>query len=126
MNPKTSQSFIPINCDDEISTSHLVVGGSLPSSFPYVFIGLFDTNPKMSSSPSVDMSSTAPPPFTYHVSSISGSSAPSTSRVSTSPSSLSPSGSRTTFHFGVGPSSVIGSGVSSTTTKNIFTSTSHL
>lgn len=71
------------------------------------------------------MSSIDPPPVTYPISPTNGSLAPSTSRFSTGPLSSSSRQSRTMFQFGMGPSLVIGSRVSSTTTTNISTSTSH-
>jgi hypothetical protein len=57
MNPKISKPSAPITYDKEISTSHPVVGESLPSSFPYIFTSPVDTNPTMSSSIFVAMSS---------------------------------------------------------------------
>lgn len=109
MNPKTSQSSVPITFDDKSSTSHPVVGESLPSSFLYILIGPVDTNLTISSLLSMAMSSSAPPPFTYLVSCTSGPSSPSTSGVSTGPLSSSLRGSSTMFHFGMGSSAVIGS-----------------
>jgi hypothetical protein len=113
MNLATSKPFYPITSDKESSTTHPVVGESLPSSFHYILTSPADTNPTMSSSISTDMASYAPSPFTYPISSNSVLSTPSTSRASTSPSSSSLSGSSTTFHFGMGSSPLLGSGVSS-------------
>ena len=101
------------------------MGESLPPSFPYILIGLADTNPIVYISLSVTMSSYVPPPFTYPISSTSGPLVPLTYGVSTSPSSSSLSGSGITFHFGMGSSSVIGSRVPSTTTTTTSIRTSH-
>lgn len=54
MNPETSQPSSPITYDKESSTSHPIVGDSLPSSFPYVLISPVDTNPTMLSSLSTE------------------------------------------------------------------------
>lgn len=78
----------------------------------------------MSSSIFAAMSSSTPP-FSYPVSSTSGASVPLTFGVSTGPQSSSLSGSGTTFHFGMGSSLVIGSGVSFATTTTTSISTSH-
>ena len=125
MNRKTSQPSTPITSDKERSTSHPFIGESLPLIFPYVLTSPIDTNPKMSSSISMVMSSSAYPPFTFPISSTSGSSAPSTSGVSIGPSSSSLSGSGTTFHFGMGSSSLLGLGVSSTIAAITSASTSN-
>ena len=100
------------------------MGESLPSSFPCVLIGPTDTTPAMSSSISTAMVSSAPPPFSYPISSATSLSVPSNSGASTSPSSSSLSGSGTTFYFGMGSSPIVGSGVSSTTVAITSTSTS--
>ena len=83
MNQEISQPFARVTSNKESSTSHPVMGESLPSSFPYVLIGPVETNPTMSSSISMAMSSSAPPPFTYPISSTSGPSVPSTFGTST-------------------------------------------
>ena len=126
MNSETSKPFSLVTSNKEISTSHPVVGESLPSSFPYVLTGPDDTNPIMSSSISATMSSSTPPPLTYSIPSPSGSSTLSTSGASTGPSSSSLSGSGTTFHFGMGSSSLLGPGVFCSTTATTYTSTSNL
>ena len=76
MNLETSQPFSPVTCDKEISTSHPIVGESLPSSFPYVLTNPADTNPTMSSSISTTMASSTPPPSTYPITSNSVLSSP--------------------------------------------------
>lgn len=124
MNTETSQPSAPITSDKESSASHPVVGESLPSSFPYILTSPTDTNPTMLSSIFVTMVSSSPPPFTYPISSNSVLLAPSTSGASTGPSSSSLSGFVTTFHFGIGSSPLLGSGVSSTTTSITPTNTS--
>ena len=122
MNLETSQPYSPVTFDKEISTSHPVMGESLPSSFPYVFTSSVDTNPTMLSSIPVAMASSAPPSFTYPIPSNSGLLVPSIG-ASTDPSSSSLNGSGTTFHFGMGSSLLLGSEVSSTTTAITSTST---
>ena len=123
MNLETSQPSAPITSDKECSTSHPVVGESLPSSFPYVLIGPADTTLAMSSSISTAMVSLAPPAFSYPISSTTGLSVPSNSGASTSPLSSSISGSDTTFYFGMGSSPIVGSGDSSTITTITSSST---
>ena len=76
MNPETSQPSTLVTSNKEISTSHPVMGESLPSIFPYVLIDPANTNPTMSTSLSTSMSSSNPPPFTYPISSTSGPSSP--------------------------------------------------
>ena len=114
MNLEKSQPSGLVTSDKEISTSHPVVGESLPSSFPYVLTGPTDTNHAMLSSISTAMVSSSPTSFTYPFSSTSGLLAPSTLGVTTDPSSSSLSGFGTKFHFRMGSSSLLGSGVSST------------
>lgn len=101
MNLETSKPYAPLTFDKESSTSHPVVGESLPSSFPYVLTGLVDTNPTMSIYISVVMSSSDPPPFTYSTSSTSVPLAPSNFGASTSPLSSSLSRYGTMFQFGM-------------------------
>ena len=124
MNLETSQLSAPVTSDNEISTSHPIVGESLPSSFHHILTGPADTNPTMSCYVSAGMASSTPPPFTYPISSNSGISSPSTVGASNGPSSSSLNGSGTKFHFGMGSSSILGLGVSSTTTTIISTSNS--
>ena len=123
MNPETPQSYVPITSNEEISTSLLIVGQSLPSSFNYVLIRPVNTNSIVSGSLSATMSNSTPPPFTYPITSTSGPSIPSNSIIFVGPQSSSLSGSGTTFNFGMGSSSVIGSKVPSTKMTTTTTST---
>jgi len=124
INLETSQLSAPITFDKESSSSHLVVGDSLPSSFPYFLIGSTNTTPAMSSSISMAMVSSTLPPFSYRISSTTGLSFPTNFGSSTSPSSSSLSGYGTTFHFIMGSSPIVRSRVPSTTTVIRSTNTS--
>ena len=121
MNLETSQPSSLVSSNKESSTSHPVMGESLPSSFPYVLISPVDTKPTMLSSLSTTMSTFVAPPFIHSIISPSGPSTPSTSEASTNPSSSSLSGFGTTFHFGMGSSSILGSRASSTITATTST-----
>ena len=123
MNLETSQTSNLITFNQESSSPPSFVGESLPSSFPYILIGPIDTTPTMSSSISMTMVSSTPPPFSYPISSTPGVSVPTPSGASNGPSTSSLSGSGTTFPFGVGSTPNVGTGVSSTTTAIPSTST---
>ena len=114
MKPETPRSSIPIASDEEISSSLPIVGESLLSIFPYVWIRLADTNSTVLSSLSATMFISTHPPFTYPITSTNGPYVSLTSDIFVGPQSSSLSGSGTTFHFGMGSSLVIGSGVPST------------
>ena len=124
MNRETSQTYDIITSDQESSSPPLFVVESLPSSFPYILIVPIDPTPTMSSSTSMAMVSSTPPPFSYPISSTPGVSVLSPLGDSTGPSASSFSGSGTTFPFGMGSSPNVRTGVSSTTVAITSTSTS--